>query len=256
MGSSENPMRNLLVKEIPDRFHAYMTLALIEPLRYPSQQQQLESASRSFSIFIDNFKHTGKIVDSLGKEDPKVIAKAETVAKQVEVVTKKLDRIGSRYQSILNKKVAEYSKQMDEQYDAFYKHMVDNLFANIKQGNVTVPDKGPMDPAYPRNPKVLEGFEGAYDWSKFLIKGTLPSDNFETCRKIMAEYRRLVNEAQKLWEATKDTVLDTRYLYTLLFQHTVWFNDENEKPYMGGKRGKINIDFHLMEMFAGNIEYY
>lgn len=247
---AQNPMYNLLVNKIPDRFHEYTTLAKVEPLRYPLILQQLQSAFKSYSIFTDECMHLGELADRLGKENPMVLARSEKVANQLTVITTKLDRIGSRYQTRLNEKVVEYSKQMNEQYDVFYRHMVDNLLVNIKEGNVTVPEKGPMDPTHPRNPRIIEGFVGAYNWSKFVVKGTLPSDGFETCQKIMDEYDRLLDEAGKLWEATKDTSLNTQGLYGVLFQHSVMFRDEKGTPHMGGKRGKINIDYQAMKMFA------
>lgn len=213
MEQAQNPMYNIIVNKIPDRFHEYTTLAKIESLRYPSMLQQLQSAYRSFSIFTDKIAYLEKIVHRLGKENPRVIARAEKVAKQVEVVATRLDRIGSRYQSRLNEKVVEYAKGMDEQYDAFYRHMADNLLSNIKEKNVDVP-KVPMNP------------ENAVPWSKLFAEGTVPSDGFETCRKIMDEYDRQLNEADKLYEATKDTSLNTKALYALLFQHRVLFTEE------------------------------
>ncbi len=237
MEQAQNPMYNLLVNEMPKKFHDYIALTKVESLRYPSLYKQLQSAYRSFSMFVGNFKNLGELVNCLGEEDPKAIAKAEKVAEQAKVVAAKLDKIGSRYQSELDAKVSKYMRQMDEQYDAFGLHMTGNLFNNIKEGKVTVPKKDPMGYKNPRN--FEEEFGGAREWAGLFLVGTAPLDNFEAIRKIMDNYDGVLDNAYKLWKATKDTVLNTNRLSVLLLHYG-----------SSGKRGQMNLIQQGMGIFS------
>jgi hypothetical protein len=217
--------------------------ASIAEIQYPAMQEDLDNARRLFPAYRRKLKAVSRNVSEPEGLEEKI--KGTAMLKFYVTV----NQMKCKFNLALYDRAIEYSESMDNQFDSFYKKMVDNLLGNIKDKTVAVPKIPPTMPE--ENNLIGTESDGSHQWAKMFIRGVLPnSGNLEPFQKIMAEYDVQLDKAYKLWEATKDTVLDTTGIYAVVAQHRMLFTDEGGRRHMGGKRGKINFDYQILEMTA------
>jgi hypothetical protein len=200
-------------------------LSRLDQLKYGSLEKDLAKADRLFNIFEGQCNHLVDTVLLLGKDDQRTTEQTTVVYKRAKGLGHIISKIGVSFQGKLNETASFYDEQMDKQYDKFYMPMVESFFSNIKKIKEA---KDSNDP---------------FAFAQALVNGMVPKDSPDSQQEILSQYDAILSKAHELYTAVKDTFLDSTGLLSVLAKHRI-----SHEGNMGGKRGKINLEFWLSDM--------